>query len=236
MIYREEIYQSEDIDIDVGESWETEKYLLETKIKDLQNALEKSKKFHKKFVDDAIESEEIRNRGFERMKIELKAINKQQIAQIRELTKDKSFYESTCNELMKEKEISSKIDHSKQSSTVFEPFQQIKCATAESSKFLSIPSAERKNIRGASKVKLFEDNKKLRDKIKELTKTNATLRQQVKRLENIKLKMKNKKEQQQADQQKIKELMVPATRTNSQIFNQLALTKLDESHGIRLKN
>lgn len=226
--------------MDVEDNWESEKHLLETKIRDLEKALDKSKKLHKKFVDDVIESEELRNREFERTTRELKAINKKQAAQIRELTKDKSFYEATCNELMKEKEMSSKAVHSKQLSTVFEPFQQTKSKTAASSKSSSAPRNERKTTRGASNykisTKLFEDNKKLKEKVLKLTQANATLRQQVQRLENANLKMKSGKEQKQADQQKIRDLLVTTTKTNSQIFNQLALSKLDESYGIQSKN
>lgn len=130
-----------------------------------------------------VESEEIRNREFERTSRELKAINKQQTAQIRELTKDKNFYEATCNELMKEKAMSSKTE------------QRKKSATAESSKLSSISDAVSKTARGSSmykiSTKLFEDNKKLKNKVSRLTKANATLRQQVQRLENSKLKMKS---------------------------------------------
>ncbi len=238
MNYHEEIYESGDMDVDLN-NWETEKYLLESKIKDLQNAMDKSKKLHQKFVDDAIESEEIRNREFYRTKRELKAINKQQIAEIRELTKAKNFYELTCNELMKECEKSSTAEQSKQSSTNFEPFQS-KSSTAESSKLPSTSRGERKTTRGASKykisTKLFEDNKKLKDKISKITKANATLRQQVQRLEKFKLKMKSGKDQQLVDQQKIRDILEWTTATNSQIFNQLALSKLDESYGIRSEN
>lgn len=110
---KEEIFESESERMDVDNNWELEKNLLETKIKDLENTLVKSKKFHQKFVDDVIESEEIRNQEFDRVKRELTAINKQQIAEIRVLTKDKNFYEATCNALIKD--TSSKAETSSES-------------------------------------------------------------------------------------------------------------------------
>lgn len=67
--------------------------------------MKKSKKFHQKFVDYVIQIEEIRNQEFDREKKELIAVNKRQNAQIRELSKDKCFYESTCNDLLKENEV-----------------------------------------------------------------------------------------------------------------------------------
>lgn len=46
-------YQSDNMDTD--DNWEVEKHLLKTTIQELESALDKSKKFHRKFVDDVIE-------------------------------------------------------------------------------------------------------------------------------------------------------------------------------------
>lgn len=229
---QDEIYQSENMDMDVN--WEVERHLLETKIKDLENALDKSKKNHQKFVDDVIESEDLRNQEFDRVKRELTAINKRQLAEIRQLTKDKKFYEATCNEMMKERE---RAENSNQSSSVFEPSLQTKSSTTEGLKSGSIiPSTERKSTRNVSKykisTKLFEDNRKLKDKISKLTKANATLRLQVKQLDNFKTKTQNRKQQVTADQQEMEDLLVSTKRTNSQIFNRSALSKLDQFNQI----
>lgn len=128
---QEEIFESESMDVD--NNWELEKHLLETKIKDLENALVKSKKFHQKFVDDVIESEETRNQEFDRVKRELTAINKQHIAEIRVLTKDKNFYEATCNALIKDTSSKAENSSESQSTSVLKPFEQIKFSTSESS-------------------------------------------------------------------------------------------------------
>lgn len=123
-------------DMDVDESndtgnWEVEKHLLKQQIKELENALDKSKKLHRKFADDVIESEDIRNRDYDRAKRELIAVNKRQIAEIRELTKDKCFYETTCAELLKEKEMISNADNSSQSTSVLKSFVPTKCSTTD---------------------------------------------------------------------------------------------------------
>lgn len=45
-------------------------------------------------------------------------------------------------------------------------------------------------------TKLFDDNKKLKEKISKLSKSNASFRQQIKKLENFKNKIESRKEQQ----------------------------------------
>lgn len=65
-------------------------------------------------------------------------------------------------------------------------------------------------------------------KVSKLTKANATLRLQVKQLENFKSKIQRKKQQQVDDQQEIDNLLAATTRTNSQIFDQSALSKLNQ--------
>lgn len=227
---QEEIYETENMD--TYDNWEMEKHLLETKIKDLENALNKSKKFHQKFVDDVIESEELRIREFDRSKRELNTTNKQQLAEIRQLNKDKNFYEATCNELLNEKK------QPEQPATFSERKSSATAGKAGNTK----PSngSRAKTTRSVSQFKIstkvFEDNKKLKDKISKLSMANANLRQQVKRLEKSNLKAKRVEEQHTADQQKMRNLLVSSTRTNKQIFNQLALSKLDESYGIMSNN
>lgn len=225
---QDKMFQSGNMEFD--DDWETEKHLLEVKIKELENALEKSKKFHRKFVDDVVESEEIRNQEFDRAKREFTENNKKQLAEIRELKKDKNFYEALSNNLIKEKEASSKAASLKQSSIVFEPIQPSKSSTAGNLRSASQQKTTRKTSDGSYKIstKLFEDNKKLKIKVSTLTRANATLRLQVKRLEDFKTKIKAGTVQQSDDQKYMGNLLASTTRTNSQIFNQIALSKLQK--------
>lgn len=163
------------------------------------------------------------------MKKELSAINKQQTAQIRELTKDKNFYEATCNALMKD---INKAENPSESTTEPKPFVQIKSSTSETLKSSSRSRSGTKSARCDSKykisTKLFEDNKKLWDKLSKLTRANASLRLQVKRMEKAETKFQSKKQQQVSDLHELENLLVATTRTNSQIFDQQALFKLNQ--------
>lgn len=221
-------YQSDNMDTD--DNWEVEKHLLKTTIQELESALDKSKKFHRKFVDDVIESEEIRNQDFDRMKKELIAVNKRQVNEIRALTKDKKFYEDTCNALIEEKERSN-TENSNQSPSVDKRIPQTKCSTNESLELTTKSRAGRKRSCSDSKykmsTKLFEDNKKLKEKLSKVTKANATLRQRVKQLENFKSKIQSRNQQQATDQQELEDLLLSTTPINSQIFNSSALSQLD---------
>lgn len=175
-----------------ADNWELERHLFKQQIKELENALNKSTKFHQKFVDDVIQSEEIRNQDFDREKKELITVNKRQNAQIRELTKEKSFYETTCIALMQEKEINSNAKN--QSTEVEEQLLPSKRSTTRTSKLQSKGAGSDSKFKISTK--LFGDNKKLKEKIVKLTKSNAGLRLQVKQLENFKKKIESRKEQQ----------------------------------------
>lgn len=191
----EVIYQTETMDLDESneaENWEVERQLLKQQIKELESALNKSKKFHQKFVDDVVQSEEIRIREFDRDKKELVAVNKRQKAEIRQLTKDKLFYETTCTALMQEKEKSSNAES--QSTERQKSSIQSKRSATRTPKLPTLGSDSDSKFKISTK--LFKDNKKLKEKVTKLTKFNAGLRLKVKQLENFKNKIESRKEEQ----------------------------------------
>lgn len=83
---------------------EAENYSLTQQIKQLENGLDKETKFHRKFVEDVIQSEELRNLDFEKQRRELLEHNKRLVAENRQLTIDKTFYKTSYDSLMKEED------------------------------------------------------------------------------------------------------------------------------------
>ncbi|KAJ6645237.1 hypothetical protein Bhyg_00441, partial [Pseudolycoriella hygida] len=76
---------------------EAENYSLTQQIKQLENVLDKEKKFHRKFVEDVIQSEELRNLDFEKERKELLADKKRLAAENRQLKIDNIIQLTTNN-------------------------------------------------------------------------------------------------------------------------------------------
>lgn len=191
----EYIYESENMDFEEAsemDNWEMERQLLQQQVKDLDSALNKSKKFHQKFVDDVVHSEEVRNQEFEREKREMIGVNKQQAAQIRELTKEKIFYETTCAALMQEADMRPPEIQPAEKQKSLPPSNRL--TRRNTGKTKSKTAVNDSNFKISTK--LFHDNKKLKEKVSKLTKLNADLRRQVKQLENFKSKTETKKQRQ----------------------------------------
>lgn len=222
-----------DIDMDFDEKinyLEGENYNLSQQIKQLESALDKQKKYHRKFVEDVIQSEEIRNKDFDKERKELVDDRKRLITENRVLAKDKSFYQTAYDALMAE----NNSNHSSKSSgqlvrATFRSYNTRSSinslSTPEPSSLSSVQHRSSKVISKASE-KLFEENKKLKLKIMKLTKDNALLRSKHAQLENFKKKMENKKLQQEMEENELKNLIQSTKRTNTQIFNADVLSKL----------
>lgn len=217
-----EIYQRIDV-------LEAEKHSLTQQIKQLENAFDKEKKFHRKFAEDVIHSEEVRNLDFEKERKELLEDNKRLVAENRQLTKDKCFYKTSYDSLMREDDSRNK-NHSymTRSSSVSDSLSSNYSTANESA---SLPSMyQRKKSKMISKLseKTFEENKKLKLRTTKLTRDNASLRLKVKQLENFKNKIQNKTFQHEADKNELQNLIESTKRTNGQIFNAEGLSKLGE--------
>lgn len=89
---------------------EAEKHYLNQRIKELENAVEKQKKFHRKFVEDVVESEEIRIQDFDKERKELVEDRKRLVTENRQLAKDKLFYHHAYSQLIKDEEIKKSLN------------------------------------------------------------------------------------------------------------------------------
>lgn len=81
---------------------ENENLHLSQQVNDLEKALEKQKKFHRKFAEDVIATEKIRTQDFNEEKRSLSERNKLLTQENRQLNKDVTFYKSAYDELSNE--------------------------------------------------------------------------------------------------------------------------------------
>lgn len=230
----EEIYQRVD-------GLEAEKHCLLQQIKQLESALDKEKKFHRKFVEDVLQSEEIRNQDFEKEKKELVKDKKRLTAENRQLTKDKLFYQSGFESLVEEKEdkTSSSPKNLSKSSPVSRETYNTRLSTTKLESSSTSPQCS--TTKGPAKIrqstskaisklsaKIFEDNKRLKLKVTKVTRDNASLRLKLKQLENLNDKMRTKNLQHDADQNELQNLFESTRRTNGQVYTPYILSKLGE--------
>lgn len=222
---------------------EAERHSLADQIKQLERALDKEKKFHRKFAEDVIQSEESRNLDFEKQRKELLEQNKKLVAVNRELTKENSFYKTSYDSLMKEEDSKDRY-HSAHSSSSYSAHSSsnysahsscisdsISSNYSTATESASLPSKSRiKKSKEISKLseKIFEENRRLKMRNTKLARDNTSLRLKVKQLENFKNKIQNKTSQHEADKIELQSLFQSTRRTNGQIFNPLALSKLRE--------
>lgn len=203
---------------------EAEKHSLLHQIKQLENGLDKEKKFHRKFVEDVIQSEELRNLDFEKQRKELLEENKRLLAVNRQLTIDKTFYKTSYDSLIDDED-RTKPNQSKETATSSDSVSNYSTANE------SVPapsSSQRKKTKTISKLseQMFDENKRLKLRTTKLSRDNALLRLKVKQLENFKNKIQNKKVQQEKYKNELQNLLESTRRTNGQIFNSVALSKL----------
>lgn len=211
---------------------EAEKHSLTQQIRQLENALEKEKKFHRKFVEDVIQTEEVRNLDFEKERRELLEDKKKLVAEIRQLAKDKSFYKTSYDSLMEEEDLKNKNQSNRNRDHPLAISDSSSSHYSTANELVSLPSIKKqpKKSKVISKLseKIFHENKILKLRTTKLTRDNATLRLKVKQLENFKSKTQDKSLQHEADVNELQKLFQSTRRTNGQIYNADALSKLGE--------
>lgn len=208
---------------------EAEKHSLAQQVKQLENALDKEKKFHRKFVEDVIQSEETRNLDFEKQRKELLEDNKRLASEKRQLANDKSFYKTSYDSLMKEEELKKKNNcYGTHSSSISDSLSSNYSTANESVSSRSNYQQKKSKVISKLSEKTFEENKRLKLRTTKLTGDNASLRLKVKQLENFKNKIQNKSFQHEADKNELQNLFQSTKRTNEQIFTPEALFKLGE--------
>lgn len=161
------------------------------KISMLEKALEKEKKFHRKYVDEVVATEAIRIADFKKEKQsyreEIKTLKKTN----RQLVKDVAFYKKAHEELANNEPIVATTSNSpgKGQSNTCESESQTVASSLRPNVGKQRSSKEVVKIN----LSLFEANKKLQSKICDINSTVAFLKKKNKELENFCSKIENKK-------------------------------------------
>lgn len=177
---------------------EAENQRLGQEVDKLKKALEKQKNFHRKFADDVVESERIRNDDFKSQKKSLTESNKHLVQENRQLTKDVAFYKKAFEELVKESETNNRRsnerpatkisttndDHSCESSTVQSKRSSPRLAMKASSTQVSDVVFDHSSI-SSQMVDIYRNNNSKQRSSKTLSKISEKLF-----LENKTLKIK----------------------------------------------
>lgn len=203
----------------------------------LEKALEKEKKFHRKYADEVTVTEAVRNEDFRKEKRTLVEENKSLVKQNRQLKKDMEFYKKAHEELSKEDEstVTNLSNAAKKMHGHPAPTSSSKSTrrsfTAESQTILNCSlqvDCTHKSAKTLTKVneKLFVENKKLKMKISNLSATIATLKKKVKQLENFRNKIDNKKTKFCQDTEELERLVASTQKKNKYTFNQETLLML----------
>ena len=193
---------------------------LENELTSLKRALEREKAGHRKFVDNALESEEILKREFAKQIQDLKKENVHLTKSNRQLTKDVQFYKQFVPD---EEE---PVDPATQLAS-HQASQAVKTRAS------SVQKEERAASSGTSKGrnrvggKLYEENLKLRGKVSCLQGEKRVLKTKVKSLENFKANVKKKRTEYEQDLDELK-MLTASRKKNKDTFNQAALAKLGE--------
>lgn len=207
-------------------SLESEVLCLKQQVSDLEKALDKQKKFHRKFVEEVDATERLRIQDFKEEKSALNNRIKSLVNEKRQLGIDGSFYKKSYEELIKEKE---SMNHSNDRAAA-----KKKSSASVSASTISITNdiagREERSSKVLSKLseKLLAENKKLNVKVTGLNTTIRILKSKNVKLETLKKKMENKKSKYFQDSKEL-EILVKSTETNNgNVFNPAVLAKLGQ--------
>lgn len=166
------------------------RYLLE-KISLLEKALEKEKKFHRKYAEEVVDTEAIRIADFKKETQSYIVENKTLKKINSQLVKDVRFYKMAHEELANNESVVATAGNSPRKS----PIQTTETESQTVVKRLRPSIGKHKSSKEAIKINLslFEENKKLQSKISDIKSTVAVLTKKNKQLENFRNKIENKK-------------------------------------------
>ncbi len=193
-------------------SLDSEVFSLKQQVSELEKALEKQKKFHRKFVEEVDATERLRTQDFKEEKSGLNNRIKSLVNEKRQLSIDCTFYKKSYNELIKEKE---SIDRSNDRATARTKSPAV--VSERSSKVLSQLSE-----------KILAENQKLKVKVEGLNRTIRILKSKNVKLENFKTKIENKKSKNFQDCQELARLVKSTETNNGSVFNPAVLAKLGQ--------
>lgn len=192
---------------------EDETHILLEKIRMLENAIEKEKKFHRKYADEVTATETIRIADFKKEKQTYKEEIKTLTKTNRQLVKDVEFYKKLHEELVRNESFEREAGNN---SLVKAPAQTYE------SESQTVPSHKRPNVskqrstKEVSKINLslFNENKKLQSKVQDLNTTVAVWKKKNKQLENFRNKIETKKSKFCKDAEEL-ERLVNASKTKN---------------------
>lgn len=187
---------------------ENENLHLSKNVAELEKALEKQRKFHRKFAEDVVATEKIRIQDFNEKKRSWTERNKRLTQELRQITKDFTFYKSAYEELatevtpacssQPEQKLSPRSSLSSSASPLsVRSTKSTATSTMNDTRVLQSNSSEciHKSSKILSKIseKLLLDNKRLKMKLDNLGGIIRGLKAKNQRLENFKKRIENKK-------------------------------------------
>lgn len=223
---------------------ETENFRLNQQVVDLEKALEKQKKFHRKYAEDVVVTENLRIQDFKEEKRTLIDENKSLIKANRQLTKELTFYKKTFEEMTKADELSSNPPTNQRT-----PNKSRKSASAPSpptitSRMTKSTATSMMNATDSSQTNAFErshksskvlsqisekllaENKKLKGRTETLNATIKILKSKNQKLENFKKKIDHKKLKFAQDSDELAFLVNSTESKNKTTFTPEILVKL----------
>lgn len=216
---------------------ENENLHLNQQVINLEKALEKQKRFHRKFAEEVVVSEKIRAQDFNEEKRSLTELNKQLTQNNRQLTTDVSFYKGAYDELCNEavpactSEAHRQTSRSSTTASAANPKMKISVATKMDVDGYSQSNSQactHKSSKVLSKIseKLLLDNKRLKIKLDNLSATIRGLKAKNQQLENFKIRIDNKKLKFAQDSDELENLIESTTTKNRTTFSPEVLAQL----------
>lgn len=210
-------------------SLEAEIFRLTQQFTDVEKALEKQKKFHRKYAEDVVVTEKLRIQDFKEEKRSLIEQNTLLIKENRQLTIDSTFYKKAYEELANEVEPAS-ISQSNLRTASNSSFSASVPAATSVTDAVNSSKCSHKSSKVLSKIseKLLLENKKLKVKLENLNATIRILKSKNQKLENFKKKIDTKKMKFSQDSDELAKLVESTKTKNETTFNHEVLAKLGE--------
>lgn len=200
---------------------------LHNKIIMLEKALDKEKKFHRKFADDVTETEKVRNSQFKREKHEYVEENKSLRQNNKQLAKDVDFYKKAHEELanaVQSTVVQSTATNCPVPSNTIESNPEVPEQASNYHRSSKHQESSKKVIK--NNAMLYEKNKKLESKIKDFRSIVSDLQKKNKQLENIRNKIDNKRSKFCEDSAELQRLVDLSRKKNRDTYTPEVLSML----------
>lgn len=200
----------------------------------LEAALAKQKKFHRKYAEDMVTTEDNRTADFKEEKRSLVEQIQSLTKVNRQLDKDLDFYKKAYQELCiedEEERTASKRQPVKNTSQRRASAENITTSVASMANVqIKLSECQHKSSKVLSKMleKFMMENKKLKSKVESLNSSVRILKAKSQQFENLKKKINNKKLKFVEDSNELTLLVDSSQRKNKLIFTPEILAKIGE--------